>query len=80
MSHPHDGSIGDRSRLRGSGGYFANSGDESNSVMSYIDLNADFGQFDRDNMARYLTVGYTIRPTRSGEHFATLARATPPLR
>ena len=26
--------------------------------MSYIDLNADFGQFDRDNMARYLTAGY----------------------
>lgn len=26
--------------------------------MSYIDLNSDFGQFDRDNMARYLTVGY----------------------
>ena len=38
--------------------YFANSGDESNSIMSYIDLNSDFGQFDRDNMARYLTVGY----------------------
>jgi hypothetical protein len=38
--------------------YFVNSGDESNSIMSYIDLNADFGQFDRDNMARYLTAGY----------------------
>jgi hypothetical protein len=26
--------------------------------MSYIDLNNDFGQFDRDNMGRFLTAGY----------------------
>jgi len=51
MSHPHDGydwelgidyyPAGDK--------YFANSGDECNSMMSYIDLNWDFSQFDRDN-------------------------------
>ena len=60
MSHPHDGFDSERNLDYVPTGalYFANSGDESNSVMSYIDLNFDFGQFDRDNMARYLTVGY----------------------
>jgi hypothetical protein len=60
MSHPHDGFDSETGVDYGATGsfYFANSGDESNSIMSYIDLNADFGQFDRDNMARYLTVGY----------------------
>jgi hypothetical protein len=38
--------------------YFAESGAETNSMMSYIDLNWDFGQFDRDNMNRYLTATY----------------------
>src|SRR5205085_11366470 len=27
-------------------------------IMSYLDLNADFGQCDRDNMGRFLTIGY----------------------
>lgn len=60
MSHPHDGYDSARRLDYGATGpfYFANSGDESNTVMSYIDLNTDFGQFDRDNMARYLTAGY----------------------
>ena len=60
MSHPHDGFDSEFNVDFGPSGdfYFANSGDESNSIMSYVDLNADFGQFDRDNMARYLTVGY----------------------
>ena len=60
MSHPHDGYDSEFGVDFGPSGdfYFANSGDESNSIMSYLDLNADFGQFDRDNMARYLTVGY----------------------
>ena len=60
MSHPHDGFDSESAVDYGGTGpfYFANSGDESNSIMSYIDLNADFGQFDRDNMARYLTAGY----------------------
>ena len=38
--------------------YFVWSGDETNSIMSYIDLNWDFSQFDRDNMNRYLTSIY----------------------
>jgi hypothetical protein len=60
MSHPHDGFDSEQKLDYNPTGayYFANSGDESNSTMSYIDLNADYGQFDRDNMARYLTVGY----------------------
>ena len=60
MSHPHDGFDSETGIDYGPSGdfYFANSGDQSNSIMSYIDLNGDFGQFDRDNMARYLTVGY----------------------
>jgi hypothetical protein len=59
MSHPHDGfdplgiDFGPSDAF-----YFTWAGDESNTVMSYLDLNFDFGQFDRDNMARYLTIGY----------------------
>lgn len=60
MSHPHDGydyeadvDLGPSDEY-----YFAWSGDQSNSMMSYIDLNWDFSQFDRDNMNRYLTSVY----------------------
>jgi len=60
MSHPHDGydygadvDFGPSDQF-----YFAWSGDESNSMMSYIDLNWDFSQFDMDNMNRYLTSIY----------------------
>lgn len=38
--------------------YFVGAGNETNSIMSYVDLNWDFGQFDRDNMNRYLTAVY----------------------
>jgi hypothetical protein len=60
MSHPHDGYDSARALDYGAAGafYFTWSGDESNSVMSYIDLNWDFGQFDRDNMNRFLTAGH----------------------
>ena len=60
MSHPHDGYDYEADWDFGPGGplYFAWSGDESNSMMSYIDLNWDFSQFDRDNMNRYLTSSY----------------------
>lgn len=55
MSHPHDGYDYEADVDFGPGGpyYFAWSGDESNSMMSYIDLNWDFSQFDRDNMNRF---------------------------
>jgi hypothetical protein len=60
LSHPHDGYDSESGIDFGPSGdfYFAWSGDEVNSMMSYIDLNWDFSQFDRDNMNRYLTAGY----------------------
>jgi hypothetical protein len=60
LSHPHDGYDYEADVDYGPGDefYFAWSGDESNSMMSYIDLNWDFSQFDMDNMGRYLTSHY----------------------
>jgi len=60
LSHPHDGFDYENNIDYGPSDdfYFAWSGDESNSMMSYIDLNWDFSQFDRDNMNRYLVSGY----------------------
>jgi len=60
MSHPHDGYDYEADVDYGAGDafYFANAGDESNTVMSYADLNFDFGQFDRDNMNRFLVATY----------------------
>jgi hypothetical protein len=60
MSHPHDGYDSEDGVDFGpaDGFYFAWSGDEVNSIMSYIDLNWDFSQFDRDNMARFMTAAY----------------------
>ena len=60
MSHPHDGFDYEGNVDYGGGDafYFVNAGDESNTVMSYADLNYDFGQFDRDNMNRYLVATY----------------------
>ncbi len=60
LSHPHDGYDYEADVDYGPGDayYFAWSGDESNSMMSYIDLNWDFSQFDQDNMNRYLTSVY----------------------
>ena len=60
MSHPHDGYDYEANVDFGPSDefYFVWSGDESNSMMSYIDLNWDFSQFDRDNMNRYMTSVY----------------------
>ena len=60
MSHPHDGYDYETDLDFGADGdfYFTWSGDESNTIMSYIDLNWDFSQFDRDNMNRYMTSIY----------------------
>ena len=38
--------------------YFVWSGDQANSIMSYIDVNWDFSQFDRDNMDRFLAAAH----------------------
>ncbi len=60
MSHPHDGYDPEDDLDFGPEGehFFAWLGDESNSIMSYIDLNWDFGQFDRDNSARHHAAMY----------------------
>jgi hypothetical protein len=62
MSHPHDGfdwQTGFDYEPTGPF-YFTWSGDENNSIMSYIDLNWDFSQFDRDNAARHQAAGYIL--------------------
>ena len=55
LSHPHDGYDTPSGQGFGPSGdfFFAWAGDEVNSMMSYIDLNWDFSQFDRDSMHRY---------------------------
>lgn len=60
MSHPHDGYDSETGVDYGASGpyYFANSGDQSNSIMSYIDVNWDFSTFDRDNAARFYAATY----------------------
>ena len=60
LSHPHDGYDYESDVDFGPEGdyLFAWLGDFSNSMMSYIDLNWDFSQFDRDNMSRFMTITY----------------------
>ncbi|MDG4766731.1 hypothetical protein O7632_21905 [Solwaraspora sp. WMMD406] len=60
MSHPHDGYDSETGVDYGPEDdyFFAWAGDEVNSMMSYIDLNWDFSQFDRDNSDRFLTAAY----------------------
>ena len=66
MSHPHDGYDPARGvDFEPTGDYFfAWLGDESNSIMSYIDVNWDFSQFDRDNSARHHAGGYALIANR----------------
>lgn len=60
LSHPHDGYDAETGVDYGPSGstFFAWSGDESNTIMSYLDLSTSFGQFDQDNMYRYEMAGY----------------------
>lgn len=60
LSHPHDGYDSASNKDYGPGNefYYAWLGDMSNSTMSYIDLTAEFGQFNRDAMNRYLVAAY----------------------
>ncbi len=57
LSHPHDGHDSQSGvDFEPTGDFFfAWAGDESNSMMSYIDLNWDFSQFDADNLDRFRT-------------------------
>jgi hypothetical protein len=60
LSHPHDGYDSETGvdYEPADAYYFAWSGDQTNSIMSYIDLNWDFSQFDQDNMNRFLAAEY----------------------
>jgi hypothetical protein len=60
LSHPHDGYDSETGVdfEPADEFYYANVGDENNTMMSYIDLNWDFSQFDRDNSDRFLTAAY----------------------
>jgi len=60
MSHPHDGYDSETGVDYGAAGdfEFAWSGDETHSVMQYIAVTNQFGQFDKDNMYRWETAGY----------------------
>ena len=66
MSHPHDGYDSETGVDYEPTGpyYFAWSGDQSNTMMSYIDLNWDFSQFDRDNMNRYMAAAFSHNANR----------------
>jgi hypothetical protein len=70
MSHPHDGWDSELGIEYGPEGdfYFAWSGDESNSVMSYVDLNWDFSQFDQDNFNRCHAGGYITNANAIAAH------------
>jgi hypothetical protein len=60
MSHPHDGYDSELELDFAEGGFFefAWSGDESHTVMQYIALTNQFGQFDKDNAHRWEMAGY----------------------
>ena len=55
LSHPFDGFDYENQTDFGWDGkyYFTGVGNEVNSMMSYVDLNWDFSQFDRDNTDRF---------------------------
>ncbi len=60
MSHPHDGYDSEQALDFGAAGdyYFTWSGDESDTIMQYIDLSDQFSHFDMDNMYRWEMAGY----------------------
>jgi len=60
LSHPHDGYDWELNLDYGAAGgaYFANSGDESHTVMHYLGLTNKFGMFNKDNIYRWETEGY----------------------
>jgi hypothetical protein len=69
MSHPHDGYDSTSGVDYGPSDefLFVNAGDETNSIMSYIDLNWDFSQFDRDNSDRFLAAAHNEAANRLAE-------------
>jgi hypothetical protein len=60
LGHPHDGYDSELNIEFGPSGptYFTWDGDSSSTVMGYKPVNADFSQFDRDNLSRFMTAAY----------------------
>jgi hypothetical protein len=61
LGHPHDGydSQTDKEYSAEQPEFaFAWSGGETHTLMNYLNLSVDFGQFDRDNLWRWETAGY----------------------
>lgn len=60
LSHPHDGYDSELGLDYGPGGefYYVWAGDASHTVMSYLWLTGEFGQFNQDNMYRWEFAGY----------------------
>jgi len=77
MSHPHDGWDWEEGRSVDPTGdtFFAWLGDESNTMMSYIDVNWDFSQFDRDNYDRHHAAGYMVIANRVAADVLAAPRA-----
>jgi len=87
MSHPHDGYDSELGLDYGPADefYFAWSGDESDTVMSYLGVTNRFGEFDQDNMYRWEMAGYLnwangllddiLAHPRANKVKSTLARA-----
>lgn len=60
FSHPHDGYDSEMDLDFGASAslYFAQLGDESHTVMSYMNLTGEFGKFNMDNIGRWEFAGY----------------------
>jgi len=60
LSHPHDGYDHEFGFNFGPAGslFFVWAGDSSSTLMSYLGDTQSFSQFDRDNMARWMTAAY----------------------
>jgi hypothetical protein len=60
LSHPHDGYDSETGADYGpeDAFYYVWAGDESHSIMHYLDLTTEFGQFNKDGMARYMTSAF----------------------
>jgi hypothetical protein len=77
MSHPHDGYDYEDGIDYGPTGpfFFAWAPDEVNSIMSYIDLNWDYSQFDRDNANRFQAAAYVINANAIAEDVLASTKA-----
>jgi hypothetical protein len=87
LSHVHDGfdSLSDSGFMPTGPFFFAFVGDESHTGMSYLPNTNEFGQFDRDNMARWQLaarldnanriLGDVVKSPRAGRASAEIATA-----